>query len=424
MEPLMSRLFSGSVDDILLRLYGTERLSAARTRYITLASTFQKTFGAEPTALFSAPGRTELGGNHTDHQHGCVLAAAVNLDALAAVRPNRSGMIRVYSKGYAPFIVDLHDLSPQSKERGTSAALVRGIAARMVQLEHSIQNVGADICITSEVPGGSGLSSSAVFEVLIGTTLNTLFCGGAFSHLEIAQIGQYAENVFFGKPCGLMDQTASSMGGAVAIDFADPAAPIVEQVPVDLQAYEYALCIIDSGAGHADLTSEYSAITDELKAVCRCFGKEFLREVPEAAFLSALPEVRRATGDRAVLRALHFYEENRRAVQEAAALRRGDFTAFLRLVHESGHSSAMYLQNIIPHSQTRQQELMLAIALCEKILGSSGAVRVHGGGFGGMVQTFVPLEQLASFKQQAEAVLGTGSCRCVSIRTVGGTRLA
>lgn len=424
MEPLISNLSAGNLDHILLQLYGTEQLSIARARCMALVDAFQKVFGAEPTALFSAPGRTELGGNHTDHQHGCVLAAAVNLDALAAVRPNRSGVVRVYSEGYAPFTVDLQNLSPRSEECGTSAALVRGIAARMAQLGHSIQNAGADICIVSEVPGGSGLSSSAVFEVLIGTTLNALFCGGAFSPLEIAQIGQYAENVFFGKPCGLMDQTASSMGSAVAIDFSAPAAPIVEQVPLDLQAYGYALCILDSGAGHADLTGEYSAITDELKAVCRCFGKEFLREVPEAEFLSALPEVRRITGDRAVLRALHFYDENRRAVQEAAALRSHDFDGFLRLVQESGHSSAMYLQNIIPHGQTQQQELMLAIALCEKILGSTGAVRVHGGGFGGTVQAFVPLEQLTAFKQQTEAVLGTGSCRCVSIRTVGGTQLA
>ena len=424
MEPLMSRLSAGNLDHILLRLYGEERLSAARARCMALASTFQKTFGTEPTALFSAPGRTELGGNHTDHQHGCVLAAAVNLDALAAVRPSQSGMIRVYSEGYAPFTVDLHDLSPQKEERGTSAALVRGIAARMAELGYPVQNSGADICIVSEVPGGSGLSSSAVFEVLMGTTLNTLFCGGAFSPLEIAQIGQYAENVFFGKPCGLMDQTASSMGGAVGIDFADPTTPVVEQIPLDLHAYGYSLCILDSGAGHADLTGEYSAITDELKAVCRCFGKEFLQEVPETDFFSALPEVRRITGDRAVLRALHFYDENRRAVQEAAALRSHDFAGFLRLVRDSGHSSAMYLQNIIPHGQTRQQELMFTIALCEKILGDKGAVRVHGGGFGGTVQAFVPLEQLVSFKQQAEAVLGTGSYRCVSIRMIGGTQLA
>lgn len=424
MEPLTSRLSAGYLDDALLRLYGAERLSVARARCMALVNAFQKAFKAEPTALFSAPGRTELGGNHTDHQHGCVLAAAVNLDALAAVRPNRSGMVRVYSEGYTPFTVNLHDLSLQAEERDSSAALVRGIAARMAELGHPMQNAGADICIISEVPGGSGLSSSAVFEVLIGTILNSLFCNGAFSCLEIAQIGQYAENVFFGKPCGLMDQTTSSMGSAVAIDFADPAVPIVEQVPLDLQSYGYALCILDSGAGHADLTGDYSAITDELKAVCRCFGKEFLREVPEAEFLSALPEVRRAAGDRAVLRALHFYDENRRAAQEAAALRSHDFAGFLRLVQESGHSSAMYLQNIIPHGQTHQQELMLAIALCEKILGSSGAVRVHGGGFGGTVQAFVPLERLTAFKQQAESVLGTGSCRCVSIRTVGGTQLA
>jgi len=424
MESLMSRLSAGNLDGALLRLYGAEHFSAARTRCTALASAFQKAFGAEPTALFSAPGRTELGGNHTDHQHGCVLAAAVNLDALAAVKSNRSGMIRVYSEGYAPFTVDLHDLSPHSGERGTSAALIRGIAARMAQLGYPVQNSGADICIVSEVPGGSGLSSSAVFEVLAGTTLNALFCVGTLSPLEIAQIGQYAENVFFCKPCGLMDQTASSMGGAVSIDFADPATPVVEQIPLDLHAHGYAVCILDSGAGHADLTGEYSAITDELKAACHCFGKDFLREIPETDFLSALPEVRRIAGDRAVLRALHFYAENRRAVEEAAALRRGNFAGFLSLVQESGHSSAMYLQNIIPHGQTRQQELMLAIALCEKILGGRGAVRVHGGGFGGTVQAFVPLEQLIAFKQQTEAVLGTGSCRCVSIRMIGGTQLA
>ena len=242
--------------------------------------------------------------------------------------------------------------------------------------------------------------------------------------MEIAQIGQYAENVYFGKPCGLMDQTASSVGGVVAIDFADPARPQVEQIPLDFAATGHALCILDSGAGHADLTAEYAAITAELGAVCRCFGKEVLREVPEEAFLADLPRVRVAAGDRAVLRAFHCYAENRRAGAQAQALKDGDFDAFLALVRDSGRSSALYLQNVVPTGQTAHQELLLAIALCERILNGKGAVRVHGGGFGGTVQAFVPADLLAEFQTRTEAVLGAGSCHVLSIRPAGGVRLA
>lgn len=423
MEPLLTRLSAGELDEALLRLYGAEALHTARARCAALLHMFRETFGTDAASLFSAPGRTEIGGNHTDHQRGCVLAAAVNLDTLAAVTPNCSGIIRVHSAGYTPFTVDLSSLIPKAEETGTSAALVRGIAARMAELGYPMQEAGADVCIVSDVPGGSGLSSSAAFEVLIGTILNTLFCGSAFSPPDIAQIGRYAENVFFGKPCGLMDQTASSVGGAVSIDFADPAAPVVKRIPLDLCSHGYSLCIVASGADHADLTGEYAAITNELKAVCRCFGKEVLREIPEADFLAALPELRKAAGDRAVLRALHFYGENRRAAQEAYALRRDDFDGFLRLVRESGQSSVMYLQNIIPHGQTQQQELMFTIALCQRLLDDRGAVRVHGGGFGGTVQAFVPTGMLTEFQARIEAVLGTGSCRCVSVRTTGGVQL-
>ena len=418
-----SLLEQGRLDETLTRLYGRSALASARNRCAQLLNAFSQAFGTEASALFSAPGRTEVGGNHTDHQHGRVLAAAVDLDILAAAAPNDSGVIRVQSQGYAPIIVDLGELTPRPEEVNTSAALIRGVAARMAELGCSLEGRGLDVCMTSTVPGGSGLSSSAAFEVLMGTMLNDLFAGGTHTPVEIAQIGQYAENVFFGKPCGLMDQTASSVGGVVAIDFADTAHPAVEQISLDLTAAGYGLCILDSGAGHADLTGEYAAITDELKAVCHCFGKEVLREIPQEEFLARLPQVRAAAGDRAALRALHFYGENLRAGQEAQALADGDFDRFLALVRESGRSSAMYLQNVVPTGQTAQQELMLTIALCDAILSGRGAVRVHGGGFGGTAQAFVPLDLLSEFKTRTEAVLGSGSCHVVTIRPVGGARL-
>nr|WP_325300516.1 galactokinase family protein [uncultured Dysosmobacter sp.] len=422
--PLETRLVRGALDDALVRLYGANRLEEARARCAGVLSGFAKTFESLPEALFSAPGRTEVGGNHTDHQHGRVLAASVDLDILAAAAPNQSGMIRVQSQGYPLIVVDLRELAPKPEEENTSAALIRGVAARFAALGCPLQSAGLDAYLVSSVPGGSGLSSSAAFEVLIGTMLNDLFWDGKCTPVEIAQIGQYAENVFFGKPCGLMDQTASSVGGVVSIDFADTAHPVVEQISLDLAANQYAMCILDSGAGHADLTAEYAAITDELKAVCRYFGKEVLREVPEESFLAALPQVRKAAGDRAVNRAFHIYAENQRAAGEAQALRDGNFPEFLRLVRESGRSSALYLQNVIPTGQTVSQELMLTIALCERILNGRGAVRVHGGGFGGTAQAFVPLDMLEDFKARTEAVLGADSCHVVTIRPVGGVRLA
>ena len=421
---LEKRIHEPVFEETLVRLYGAEHAEDARARCAEVLAGFAKTFESQPEALFSAPGRTELGGNHTDHQHGRVLAAAVDLDILAAAAPNQSGMIRVQSQGYPLIVVDLGELTPKTEEQNTSTALIRGVAARMAAMGCPLQSAGLDVYMTSTVPGGSGLSSSAAFEVLIGTMLNDLFWDGKCTPVEIAQIGQYAENVFFGKPCGLMDQTASSVGGVVAIDFADTAHPVVEQISLDLHANGYALCILNSGAGHADLTSEYAAITNELKAVCRCFGKEVLREVPEEDFLPALPEVRKAAGDRAANRAFHIYAENRRAEAEGQALRDGDFDRFLALVRDSGRSSAMYLQNVIPTGQTAAQELMVTIALCESILAGRGAVRVHGGGFGGTAQAFVPLDMLERFKEKTEAVLGQGSCHVVTIRPEGGVRLA
>ena len=409
--------------ETLTHLYGAEGRERARTRCAEVMEGFEKSFGYPAEALFSAPGRTEIGGNHTDHQRGCVLAAAVDLDILAAAAGNGSGVIRVLSQGYPMTEVALGELTPREDEVNTSAALIRGVAARMSELGCDLRNRGLDVYMTSTVPKGSGLSSSAAYEVLMGTMLNELFWEGRCTPVELAQIGQYAENVFFGKPCGLMDQTASSVGGVVFIDFADTDHPVVEKVDVDLHAYGYALCILDSGAGHEGLTDEYRAITDELAAVCRVCGKDVLREVPEAEFLARLPELRASAGDRAVNRAFHVYAENRRAKAEKEALERGDFEGFLTLVRESGRSSAMYLQNIIPTGSAAAQELMVTIALCERILEGRGAVRVHGGGFGGTAQAFVPLDRLETFKRETEAVLGQGRCHTVMIRPAGGVRL-
>lgn len=412
-----------SFEETLIRLYGREGKDRAHTRCLEAAAGFRQAFGYSAQALFSAPGRTELGGNHTDHQRGCVLAAAVDLDILAASAVTDSGVIRVLSQGYPMTEVSLRELTPQEGEKNTSAALIRGVASRMQELGCDLQGRGLDVYMTSTVPKGSGLSSSAAYEVLMGTMLNELFWAGHYMPVELAQIGQYAENVFFGKPCGLMDQTASSVGGVVAIDFADTAHPAVEQLDVDLHACGYALCILDSGAGHEDLTGEYSAITEELRAVCRVFGKEVLREIPEEDFLAGLPHVRKAAGDRAVNRAFHVYGENRRVREEVQALRSGDFQRFLTLVQESGRSSAMYLQNIIPTGSTAAQELMVTIALCERMLEGRGAVRVHGGGFGGTAQAFVPLDMLDGFRDRVEASLGRGCCHVVRIRPAGGIRL-
>ena len=369
---------------------------------------------------FSAPGRTEISGNHTDHQHGCVLAAAVNLETVAQVEMNGADLIRVQSEGYPPVEVDLNDLTVHEEEKNTTAALIRGVAAAFYQRGAELR--GFDAKVHSTVLPGSGLSSSAAFEVLMGTICNELFFDKRLSAVEIAQIGQYAENVYFSKPCGLMDQTASSVGGMVFIDFADPAAPVVEKIDFDFTAAGHALCIIDSGADHADLTEEYAAIPGELKRVCQFFGKDVLREIPEADFLGALPQLRHQVPDRAILRAVHFYQENSRVQRQAQALRDGDFDAFLRLVSESGRSSWMYLQNITPAGATEHQDVAVALALCDTLLQGRGAFRVHGGGFAGTVQAFVPLDMLDSFKTKIERVLGEGKCHVLSIRSEGGIR--
>lgn len=384
----------------------------------SLDAGFQAAFGVAPERYFSAPGRTEIGGNHTDHQRGRVLAAAVNLDTLAAVRVNGTGTIRILSEGYPMSQVELNCLEPQAEEVNSTPALIRGVAARFAQLGCQVE--GFDAYCTSTVLPGSGLSSSAAFEVLIGTIINHLFFQGKVSQPEIARIGQYAENVFFGKPCGLMDQTASAVGNLVSIDFFDKDHPVITPVDFDFSTCGHALCIIDTRASHADLTDEYAAIPGEIKSVCAHFGKEVLTQIEETDFYSAIPALRRECGDRAVMRCIHFYQDNARVPRQVAALEAGDFDAFLALVAESGRSSWMYLQNVIPAGYTEHQDVAVSLALCQHYLRGRGAFRVHGGGFAGTVQAFVPFDLLDSFRAGLDGALGVGACHVLSIRPQGG----
>ena len=398
-----------------------EKLKVNAKAMAQLVDGFSAAFGGTPERYFSAPGRTEIGGNHTDHQRGRVLAGAVNLDTRAAVRCNGTNTIRVLSKGYPMCVVDLAVLTPQKEEINSTPALIRGVAARFVELGCKVE--GFDAYMESTVLPGSGLSSSAAFEVLVGTIINQLFFAGKVSQPEIAMIGQYAENVFFGKPCGLMDQTASAVGGMVTIDFAEKDNPDIQPVEFDFAACGHALCIIDSGADHADLTDEYAAVTLEFKALCAHFGKEVLTEVPEADFYAAIPALRAKCGDRAVMRGIHEYEENKRVVAQVAALRSGDFEKFLELIKESGYSSYMYLQNVSPAGYVQHQDMAVALGLCQHYLQGKGAYRVHGGGFAGTVQAFVPFELLESFRAGIEDALGAGACHVLSIRPQGGVEM-
>ncbi len=391
-------------------------------RYAAVLDGLEKTFGSHAEAgLYSAPGRTEIGGKHTDHQHGRVLAGSVNIDMIAAAAPNDKNQLRVQSEGYDLCVIDLNDLEARKEEENTTASLLRGECAAFTQ--RGAKLAGLDVYISSNVPKGSGVSSSAAFEVLIGVILNDCFMTEKVSPIAIAQIGQWAENVYFGKPCGLMDQMASSVGNIITIDFASPAKPVVEPVAVDFSKAGLALCILDSGADHADLTDEYAAIPAECRAVAAVCGGEVLRDVPFETFLAKLPECRRQCGDRAVLRAFHVYADNDRVAKQVAALHDGDFGTFLSLVNESGCSSWEYLQNVIPAGYKEHQEVGVTIAAAKHLLGDKGAVRVHGGGFAGTVQAFVPVEMLDEFKAGMEAILGEGRCHVLSIRPEGGAVL-
>ena len=374
--------------------------------------------GGEKIELYSAPGRTELGGNHTDHQNGCVLAASVSLDLMAAAAPNGTGTVVLESEGYEVLRIDISDETVYPEEINQTAALIRGIAAAIRHRGYHPE--GFNACVISDVPGGSGLSSSAAFETLIGVIFNHMYCGDALDSVEIAKIGQYAENVYFGKPCGLMDQMACSVGGAVAIDFAEQNNPKITKIPFSFADSGYQLCIIDSGADHADLTEDYAAVPAEMKSVAAYFGKEVLREVPEDQFREQIPALRKKCGDRAVLRASHFYRENDRVKEETEALFADDFQTYLKTAEASGQSSFMYLQNVYSSRFPDQQAVAVALMTAEHLLDGKGACRVHGGGFAGTIQVFVPDEDVEAFQQDIDAVLGEGSCRVLQIRPFGG----
>ena len=404
-------------DEQLKLLYGETEISTARL--VHSCDEFEKLYGGDhDVRFFSAPGRTEVGGNHTDHQHGCVLAGSVNLDVIAVAAKNDGNVIRIKSAGYNMDTVDTLNVEVVPENEGKAISLIRGMCDAVLKAGYKIG--GFDAYTTSNVLKGSGLSSSAAFEVLIGNMINTFFNDGKIPAVEIAKMAQYAENVHFGKPCGLMDQMASSVGGFTAIDFADNKNPIIERVDFDLAKQGYSLVIVNTGGNHADLTNDYADITNEMKSVSRLFGKEVLRDVDEEQFMLSLASVREKCGDRALVRALHFFNENKRAIAEKEALKTGDFDEFLRLVRESGLSSFMFLQNVYSPSAPQAQGLPIALALSGSVLGGEGAYRVHGGGFAGTVQAFVPMEKLSDYINEMEVVFGDGCCHILNIRPVGG----
>jgi len=408
---------------VLKHLYGTKEmaLQIQKQRYKKAIQKFTELYPQrKDISLFSAPGRTEIGGNHTDHQHGCVLAAAVQVDVVAAASFHEEGVIRVYSEGYGDFSVRLTELTPRAGEKG-SAAIVRGVAARFVELGVAIG--GFDLYCTSDVPGGSGISSSAAFETLIGTIIDTHYNDGKAGAVEIAKIGQYAENVYFGKKCGLMDQMASSVGGLVFIDFGDTESPVIEPFAFDFERTGYCICVTDTGGNHVNLTPDYAAVRSEMETVAARFGKEYLRQVDEADFYRELPNLRKTCSDRALLRAVHFFGDNRRAREEADALRDGDINRFLSLVQESGDSSEALLQNLYATSAPTEQAIPLGITVSKRILAGKGAVRVHGGGFAGTIQAFVPISQEEEYVAEMERVFGEGACYVFRIRPVGGVEV-
>ena len=413
---------AGSWDAALSELYTPDQVPAQRARYLRTLEGFEQNFGADrDVRLYSAPGRTEIGGNHTDHNNGVVMAAAVDLDIIAVVAKNDRNTVRFISEGFGKIDeIDLSLLTPQPEEAEHSASLIRGVAAGFARRGGTLG--GFDAFSTSNVLRGSGLSSSAAFEVCLGAIFRGEYNADRqdlFSQVEIAKIGQYAENLFFGKPSGLMDQTACAVGSAMSIDFRDPEAPVVEKVAFDLAGEGYALCISDTKGSHADLTDDYAAIRREMEAVAECFGKKVLREVEEAEVVAAIPAIRAKVGDRAVLRALHFYSECHRAVALRRALEEKDFPGFLRRIIAGGHSSFEYNQNAYSIHNPAEQGVPLALAISQRVLEGRGAWRLQGGGFAGTIQAFVPLDLLESYRTAIDGIFGAGSCHVLTVRNHG-----
>lgn len=418
---LVEELNNKKYDELLNDIYvDTNLLDYQRERYVKAINKYVSLYGDTDVEIYSAPGRSEVGGNHTDHQHGCVLAAAVNLDAIAVVG-RVDNKIKVLSDDFDIAPINLEDLEIKKAEEGTSEALIRGVCARLKELGYNVG--GFNAFITSDVLMGAGLSSSAAFETIIGTIISGLYNDMTIAPVVIAQVGQYAENVYFGKPCGLMDQCASSVGSLINIDFNDVAKPIVNKVDVDFSKFGHSLCIVDTKGSHADLTDEYAAIPMEMKKVANYFGKEFLREVDEEDFFNDIAGARKACQDRAVLRAIHLFEENKRVDQEVKALNNSDFETFKKVVKESGDSSYKFLQNVYANCDVQNQSVSIGLAMSEKIIGRNGVCRVHGGGFAGTIQAFVKDEFVTAYKTEIERVFGKGSCHVLKVRKYGGKKV-
>lgn len=421
-KTLKEKLNAGEFDSALLSVYTPASLQMQKERHCAVLDTYVSLYGEnDDVFMFSAPGRTEVGGNHTDHNHGKVLAASINLDTISAAAKRDDGIICEKSSGHGMNTVDLSDLEPNEAEYGKSSALIKGMCAGFKKYGYNIG--GFNSTGVTQVLSGSGLSSSAAYEVLIGTILNYLYNDGKVSSVDIAKIAQFSENVYFGKPSGLMDQMACSVGGFISIDFKDNSNPVISKIDFDFGATGHSLCIVDTKGSHADLTDEYAAVRGEMEAAAAVFGKSVLREVDENELYKNIALVREKCGDRAVLRATHFYNENHRVERLKAALSAGDFEKFKETIIESGYSSYMFNQNVFSTKNTQSQPVSVALCICERLLGGKGAWRVHGGGFAGTIQAFVPDSILDEFKAEIESVFGEGSCHILKIRSIGGTKL-
>ncbi|MBR1969740.1 MAG: galactokinase [Clostridia bacterium] len=419
---IKNNLKNGTYNALLKKIYcSVELVEKQVERYIKAIDEFVKLYGEREIEIYSAPGRSEVGGNHTDHQNGRVLAASINLDAIAIVSKRKDSIVRLTSEGYGEIEVDIKDSEPFDNEKGTTKALVRGVAAAMKKRGYI--TCGFDGYITSDVLGGSGLSSSAAYEVLITNVLSGMYNDGKIDAITIAQISQEAENIHFGKPCGLLDQMASSVGGLINIDFKDKKKPIVKKIDIDFNTFNHSLCIVDTKGSHADLTDEYAAVPQEMKKVASFFGKEYLSEVEKDEFYKKINDVRTFTGDRAVLRSMHWYAENEKVDKEVDCLLNGEFEEFKNTVKESGNSSFKYLQNVFATKDIKNQSVSLALCLSEEILGKKGVCRVHGGGFAGTIQAFVPNEMVDSYKEKMEKVFGENACYVLFVRPVGGIKI-
>jgi galactokinase len=429
METLVKQIQNVSAGQgLFASLYAPGRdagaLERAKTRAVRAVEQFASSFADVPhqeVSLYSAPGRVEIGGNHTDHQHGCVLCGAIHLDMLCCAGKNGLDRIRVVSEGFSPCEVSLSCLDPDPDEYGTTVSLIRGIASQISALGYPLS--GADLYLTSEVPPGSGLSSSAAFEIVVCSVFNSMFCANRLTSVDMAKIGAKSENLFFGKPSGLMDQLGCSVGGVIAVDFSNLENPNIRKITNDPNSFGYSLCLVDTRSDHQDLTDNYAAIPTEMGSVARFFGSQVLSEVPEPAFRAAIPKLRPVCGDRAVLRAIHFYAETKRAVQMSDALSDGNFQRFLSLVTESGLSSALCLENTFSIRTPDRQAIPLALEIGRQILNGAGAIRVHGGGFAGAVQAFVPLSLVPAFQEGMEQVFGPGCCLFLSFRSAAACQI-